>query len=213
MEVSINISGDLEERLGKSVFEGAYRTAIRTGMENAGRDIVFTIVRGMRDRVWKTGFLASTIRSRMMDDVTLKIGSSYDADFNKPVEYAAQRHFGGPISPKRTTYLAWPVSPEYGGIIPTPSGVGGINARDAAAAPDYRSMGAIGTFVRPSASGKNKILFFKFPGKGKKSYRPAYVLSKGVVQSGDPFLLPVVEENAAMVVDAIEEAIKAAGLI
>jgi hypothetical protein len=212
MEFSIDISGSLGDRLQELAGEreGSLRRAIRSGLEQGGRDLVAMVVLGMRaSRTWKTGFLASTIRSRMMDDSTVKIGSAYDAEMKKPVVYAAQVHFGGPISPRRGKYLAWPVSPEFGGIIPTRSGVGGINASDAEAATDFRVLGATGSFVRPSRSGRTKILFYRF---GDRSYKPAFVLSKGVEQDGKPYLIPVVEENTDVVVSAIEEAIRKAGI-
>lgn len=214
MEAGIRISESIARRFSSDDFGKQLRSAVRKGLQNAGNDLVFEVVRNMKtNKVWKTGFLASTIRSKVMDDTTLKIGSSYDAEMKTPVIYAAQVHFGGPLSPKKGKYLAWPVSREYGGIIPTESGVTGINAGDASNAPDYRVMGAIGSFVKPSRSGKTKILFYKFRGKGKESYKPAFILAESVKQDGEPFLIPVVEENSALVVTSIEQAFKDAGLI
>lgn len=210
MEFSVNIAGNLRERLSQSAFGKDYRAAIREGLDTGAKDVVALVVLNMRrKKTWKTGFLASTIRSKMMNDTTVKIGSSYDAEMREPVVYAAQVHFGGPISPRRAKYLAWPVSRQFGGIIPTRAGVTGINAADAATAPDYRSMGAVGTFVRPSRSGQTKILFYRF---ADRTYKPAFVLASRVQQDGEPFLIPVVEENTDVVVSAIEDAIQKAGL-
>jgi len=181
------------------------REAIAFGLNEAGMDAAAAVQRKIRDnRSVKTGTLYRSIRHVMPDQLTVKIGVGFGT---APLVYAAQVEFGGPIPKSGTGRLAWPVSREYGGVVPTKAGVFGGSVQTA-----RFEMGVTETFVRPSKSGRTRILFFKGPQFGEKGYAPAFVLSTGVNQPGKPYLIPTVLGMADRFRESVERAIVSAGI-
>jgi hypothetical protein len=72
----------------------------------------------------RSGRLRASIAYKMVDDLTLKVGTGFTGT---PLVYAAQVEFGGPIVPKNAKFLAWPAA---GNANLTPAGVGGFNRSD-----------------------------------------------------------------------------------
>lgn len=183
MEITLRPSSGLQRLIDAG--PAAVRAAISAGLNDAGKDLETAVKRKLRDnRSVKSGTLLRSIRYWKPDDLTVKVGSSFAA---APLVYAAQVEFGGPIPKSGSGRLAWPVSREYGGVVPTPAGVGGHSVQTA-----RFELGATSTFVRPSKSGRTRILFFKGPQFGPKGYAPAFILANRVVQPGKPFLIPTV---------------------
>lgn len=202
MEISVSPSPGLQRLINSG--PEAIRAAVAEGLNESGMDLVAAVQRKIQaNKSVKTGNLYRSIRYVMPDQMTLRVGSAYGST---PLVYAAQVEFGGPIPKSGSGRLAWPVSPEYGGIVTTPSGVGGAHVAEA-----YAALGATGKFVRPSRSGRTRILFFTGP-FGEKGYAPAFILADGVTQPGKPYLIQTVLDMADRVVAQIERAIINSGI-
>lgn len=207
MELEVKYDAQMDALLSGNLTAEMLK-AIGNGLGQAAQELTTLVQeRIVSNRSVKSGRLLSSIMWDQPNDWTVRVGSMEVGGHILP--YAAQVEFGGPIEGRPT--LAWPVSPEFGGIIPTPSGVGGANASDV----DPGEFGATGTFVRPSHTGRTKILFYKGPGigQGGEDWAPAFVLSPGVNQPGKPYLTPVVtDQGPAIVMRALEDALVAAGV-
>lgn len=177
------------------------REAVARGLSEAGKDLEAAV---KEVTPFKTGALRRSIRYDVSAaDMALKIGSSYETG-GAPLVYAAQVEFGGPIPKGGPGRLAWPVSPEFGGIIATKAGVGGMHTTEG-----REHTGATGSFVRPSKSGRTRILFFtgKDIGGPGKDYAPAFILASRVTQKGKGFLIPTVTRMSDKVLEQLERAI------
>lgn len=210
MQIEISYDEALK-RLFSGEWTAEFLKTVGVGMREAAIELTARVQeRIVANHSVKSGRLLSSIGWEQPADWTVNIGSmAVDGNL---LPYAAQVEFGGTISPTHGSYLAWAVSPEYGGVVPTPSGVSGANASDV----DPAEFGAIGTFVRPSKSGKTKILFFKYR-KGESpdgtSWAPAFILAPSVTQPGKPYLTPTIEQyGEETVVTQIETALKEADL-
>lgn len=198
MQVELQLGARLEAFLSNG--GAAVRAAIREGLGNAGKDLEAAVKKKLRsNRSIKTGTLLRSIGYRVDDDLSLRVGTLYA---NSPLVYAAQVEFGGPIPKSGSGRLAWPVSREFGGVVPTKAGVFGGSVQTA-----RFDLGATGTFVRPSRSGRTRILFFKGPQFGPKGYAPAFVLASRVNQPGKPYLIPTVREMLPRVLEQIHTAL------
>lgn len=195
MQVELQIGARLDAFLSNG--GAAVRAAIARGLGDAGKDIEAAVKRKIRDnRSVKTGTLIRSIGYAVdASDLSLRVGTLYA---RAPLVYAAQVEFGGPIPKSGSGRLAWPVSREHGGVVPTKAGVFGGSVQTA-----RFDLGATGTFVRPSKSGRTRILFFKGPQFGPKGYAPAFILASRVTQPGKPYLVPTVREMLPRVLEQI----------
>ena len=111
------------------------RAAVRDGLNQAGMDLERLVKQAAPV---KTGTLRRSIRYVMPDDLSVKVGVGF-AEGGRPLVYAAQVEFGGPI-PKngpmpKGKFLAWPAA---GNPNITPAGVAGFGRS---------TPGASGSFI------------------------------------------------------------------
>lgn len=199
MQVELQISARLDAFLANG--GAAVRAAIARGLGDAGKDLEAAVKKKLRaNKSIKTGTLLRSIGYAVDErELSLRVGTLFA---RSPLVYAAQVEFGGPIPKSETGRLAWPVSREYGGVVPTKAGVFGGSVQTA-----RFDLGATSTFVRPSRSGRTRILFFKGPQFGAKGYAPAFVLASRVNQPGKPYLVPTVREMLPRVLEQIHTAL------
>lgn len=181
---------------------------IRKGLEEGSKELVLLVKERIRaNGSFKSSRLWGSIDWDWVDEFATKVGSLYDADSGAPLVYAAQVEFGGPIPKdpsKGPLAIPLPWAPFF-----TPSGVGGVNARDLASfggnrAGEYRFRA---TFRGggPRTQHLRSDIIYGSTGDGK--LMGLFILKDKVVQKGKPYLTNTVNENIGRVVSAIEEEI------